>query len=309
MIAADPYRPAASEQLLTLGEELDVPVHSNPDLDPLGVCREGLDLASKGGASVVIIDSAGRSQLDDAMMTELSLLTGQIRPIEVLLVADAMTGQEAVQIAQGFNEEVGLTGIILTKMDGDARGGAAISMRAVTEVPIKWIGVGEDRSALEQFDPERMASRIMGMGDIQGILEVAQEAIDVDQAEAQAARMLSGDFTLEDFSQQLQSMRKMGPIGKILERMPASMVGLQGSIDNEQADRQIRQTQAILQSMTREERRRPDILNGSRKRRIATGSGTSVQQVNVLLRQYKQMRKIMKQVGKGGLPKNLSWPL
>jgi signal recognition particle subunit SRP54 len=308
LIAADPYRPAAVEQLSVLGEKLGVPVYNEGGKPPPELCSNGVGAARKGGASVVIIDTAGRSQLDDEMMHELQAVRQSVHPTETLLVADAMTGQEAVQIAQGFQSGLGITGLILTKMDGDARGGAAISMRSVTGVPIKLIGVGESLDALEQFDPDRLASRILGRGDIQGILEKAQGAIDPGEAGQQAERMMQGEFTLEDFSEQLQMVRKMGPIGKIIEMLPTSMVGFGSDIDQEAAEKQVIRTQAILHSMTREERSRPEILNASRKRRVAGGSGTSVQEINQLLRQYKQMRRLMKQVGKGGFPKRGLWP-
>jgi signal recognition particle subunit SRP54 len=221
--------------------------------------------------------------------------------VETLLVADAMTGQEAVNVASGFQGHVRLTGLILTKMDGDARGGAAISMRSVTGVPIKFIGTGEARDALESFEPERLATRILGMGDVVGLMEKAQEAFDEREAQAAASRLIKGDFSLEDFGEQLAQVRRMGPVAKVLEMMPGGLAGAARNVDGEAADRQLRRTQAILSSMTRGERRSPDVLNGSRKRRIAAGSGTTVQEVNQLLRQYQQMRKLYKQVGKRGL--------
>ena len=307
LIAADTYRPAAATQLEVLGEEIDVPVFTGIDKDPVEICTAGLEQARKGGASVVIIDTAGRLQIDESMMDELRWIKSAVDPVETLLIADAMTGQEAVQIAEGFNSAVDLTGLILTKMDGDARGGAAISMRAVTGVPIKFIGVGEGREALETFAPERLASRILGMGDVLSIIEKAEAAIEVEVAEEQAERLLQGEFTLEDFAQQLAMMRQMGPVSKLLEALPLGMAGNQ--IDSREAEDQLVSTQAILQSMTVKEKRKPEILNASRKRRIARGSGTSVQQLNQLLRQYRQMRKMMKQIGKRGLPRMGSWPL
>jgi signal recognition particle subunit SRP54 len=241
------------------------------------------------------------------MMEELRTIKAATDPTETLLIVDAMTGQEAVQIAQGFNTAVNLTGLILTKMDGDARGGAAISMRAITGMPIKFIGVGEAGDALETFDPERLASRILGMGDVLSIIEKAEAAIEKGVVEAQAERLLQGEFTLEDFAQQLAMMRQMGPVSKLLEALPAGVTGNQ--IDSQDAENQLIFTQAILQSMTAQEKRKPEILNASRKRRIARGSGTSVQQINQLLRQHRQMRKMMKQIGKRGLPRMGSWPL
>jgi signal recognition particle subunit SRP54 len=301
MIAADPRRPAAGEQLALLGSEIHVPVFHQPGLSATEACLAGLESARKGGASVALIDSAGRSQLDEEMMAEVQAIVECVRPVETLLVADAMTGQEAVRVAAGFQSHVALTGLILTKMDGDARGGAALSMRSATGVPIKFIGTGEARDALESFEPERLATRILGMGDVVGLIEKAQEAFDQRRAQASAERLVKGDFNLEDFGEQLAQVRKMGPVSQILELMPGALAGAARRVDGEAAERQLRRTQAILSSMTRAERRAPDVLNGSRKRRIAAGSGTTVQEVNQLLRQYQQMRKLYKQVGKRGL--------
>ena len=310
LLAVDPYRPAAAEQLKVLGDEINVPVFFDPDLSPSDLSAAGIDAAGKGGASVVILDTAGRSQLDQAMMDELITIRERIHPVEVLLVADAMTGQEAVRIAQGFQEPLGLTGIILTKMDGDARGGAAISMREVTGIPIKLIGTGEASDALETFDPSRLASRIMGMGDALGLIEKAEVAFDLEQVKQPVARMMQGEFTLEDFAGQLAMVRKMGPIGSLLEMLPSGLggVAMQGQLDSSIAERQMIRTQAIIQSMTRVERRKPEVLNASRKRRIAAGSGTSVQEVNQLLRQYKQMRRMFKKMGKRGMAGIPPWP-
>ncbi|MEA1976783.1 MAG: signal recognition particle protein [Chloroflexota bacterium] len=307
LIAADPYRPAAVTQLEVLGAEIDIPVFTSTDRNPAKICIDGFEKARKGGVSVVVIDTAGRLQIDEPMMEELRTIRAAVDPTETLLIVDAMTGQEAVQIAQGFNAAVDLTGLILTKMDGDARGGAAISMRAVTGMPIKFIGVGEARDALETFDPERLASRILGMGDVLSIIEKAEAAIEKEAVEAQAERLMQGEFTLDDFAQQLAMMRQMGPVSKLLEALPAGVTGNQ--IDSQDAENQLVFTQAILQSMTAQEKRKPEILNASRKRRIARGSGTSVQQINQLLRQHRQMRKMMKQIGKRGLPRMGSWPL
>jgi len=301
MIAADPYRPAAAEQLLQLGREIGVDVYHEPGASPAQACAQGLEHAARGGASVVLIDSAGRSQLDADMMAEVASLAEQVRPVEVLLVADAMTGQEAVNVARGFQSQVRLSGLILTKMDGDARGGAAISMRAVTGVPIKFIGTGEGREALESFEPDRLASRILGMGDVLSLIEKAQEAFDQRGAEQAGARLLKGEFSLEDFADQMAQVRKMGPLAKVLEMMPGGLASAARGIDGQAAEKQMVRTQAIISSMTRQERRKPDLLNGSRKRRVAAGSGTTVQEVNQLLRQFEQMRKLYKQVGKRGL--------
>ena len=309
LVAADPYRPAAVEQLQTLGDEIGVPVFNEAGVNPADLCAAGVERARNDGGSVVIIDTAGRSQLDDELMREIGSIQNRVEPVEVLLVADSMTGQEAINIAQGFHDNLEITGLILTKMDGDARGGAAISIRAVTGIPIKFLGVGESRDAFEVFEAERLASRILGMGDLKGLIEQAA-SMDVEDAEQQAAKILEGDFTLEDFNQQISMMRNMGPISKLLDMMPNSMVGLGGTkVDGVAAERQIKRTQAILQSMTVKERQSPKILNASRKRRIALGSGTSVPEVNQLLRQYKQTRKLMKKIGKRGLPTMGKWPL
>jgi signal recognition particle subunit SRP54 len=308
LIAADPYRPAAIDQLEILGQEIGIPVYSETDLAPPILVANGVEEAGKAGASVVIVDTAGRLQIDEAMMNELERIREAVSPSEVLLIADAMTGQEAVKIAKGFDDTLDLTGLILTKMDGDARGGAAISMRAITGVPIKYIGVGESQDALQRFEADRLASRIMGMGDVMTIIEKAQDAVEVEQAEKQAERMLAGEFTLEDFAEQLKMMSSMGPIGKIIEMLPTGLTSGQVNLDRQEAEERMRYTQAILSSMTREERQKPEMLNASRKRRIASGSGTSVQEVNQLLRQYRQMRKLFKQLGKRGLPSLGSWP-
>ncbi len=301
MVAADPYRPAAAEQLKLLGEELDIPVFFDSSLSPPALCAAAVEKAGNAGAKVVILDTAGRSQLDQEMMDELSAIRARIEPSETILVADAMTGQEAVNIALGFHKPIGLTGLILSKMDGDARGGAAISMREVTGVPIKFIGIGESRDALETFEPDRLASRIMGMGDVLTLIEKAEATIDHEEAEEQVSKLMKGDFTLDDYAQQLAQMRRMGPIGKILELLPGGMAGMAAQIDGQDAERQIVRTQAILQSMTPLERKKPEILNASRKRRVAAGSGTSVQEVNQLIRSYKQMKKVFKRLGKRGL--------
>jgi len=300
LVAADPYRPAAAEQLRLLGERLQLAVHSLAGQSAVEMAHAGVEAAGKAGASVVLVDSAGRSQIDAEMMSELVSLRQQVSPVEVLLIADAMTGQEAVNIARGFHDQVGLTGLILTKMDGDARGGAAISMRAVTGVPIKFIGTGEGLEDLEAFEPERLASRILGMGDVLSLIEKAQTSLDQDVAARQATRLLRGEFTLQDFAEQLVQVKRMGPVSKILEMLPGNLANVAASVDGAAAERQLAHTQAILQSMTAQERRRPDILNASRKRRIASGSGTTVQDINQLLRQHQQMKNLYKRVGKRG---------
>jgi len=309
LVAADPYRPAAADQLRILGESIDCGVYSDAGGEAPEIARRGLEAAARGGASVAIVDSAGRQQIDAALMDELAAMQAAIAPCETLLVADAMTGQEAIHIAQGFAERLQLTGMILTKLDGDARGGAAISMRSVTGLPIKFVGVGEGLEALEAFEPGRLASRILGMGDVLSIIEKAQSALDAEDAERQAGRLLQGEFTLEDFAEQLAAVRKMGPLGKLMELLPSGTLPGAAQVDSQVAERQLIRTQAILGSMTPGERRKPDVLNASRKRRIAAGSGTTVQEVNQLLRQYRQMRKMMKTLSKRGLPKLGSWSL
>jgi signal recognition particle subunit SRP54 len=301
MVAADPYRPAAADQLKVLGQNVDIPVFSDPSLSPPDLCVAGVETGTKGGATVVILDTAGRSQIDGEMMQELSAIKDRVNPVETILVADAMTGQEAVNIAQGFQETVTLSGLILSKMDGDARGGAAISMHTVTGVPIKFIGTGESLDALETFEPDRLASRILGMGDMMSLIEKAEVVYEQEQAEEQVGRLLSGEFTLEDFSEQLAQMQRMGPMNKILELLPSGFGGVASQIDSQAAEKQLIRSKAIIQSMTAQERRKPEILNGKRRRRIAGGSGTTVQEVNQLLRSYKQMKKMFKLVGKRGL--------
>ena len=301
MVAADTYRPAAAEQLTILGHQVDVPVYSESGEDPVERCRAGVEAADRAGATVAILDTAGRSQIDEPLMDELRAIRHLIKPAEIILVADAMTGQEAVNFASGFHEALQLTGLILSKMDGDARGGAAISMRAVTGVPLKFIGTGEGLEALEAFEPDRLASRILGMGDVLSLIDKAEAGIEREQAGRQASRLMGGEFTLEDFADQLAQVRQMGPLGKILELLPGGMRLPTSGVDGDLAERQLGRTQAILRSMTPVERRKPEILNGSRKRRIASGSGTTVQEVNQLLRQFQQMRRIFKQVGKRGM--------
>ena len=302
LVAADPYRPAAVQQLQTLGAAIDVPVFTR-DAKPPELCAQAVRQGEKQGMTAVILDTAGRLQIDADLMRELCLIRDAVKPVEALLVADAMTGQEAVRIAEGFHKQVGLTGLILTKVDGDARGGAAISMRSVTGVKIKFLGVGEKTEALETFDPGRLAARILGMGDILGLIERA-EAMDQAAAQKSAENLVSGRFTLEDMVTQLREVKKMGPLGQLLGMMPG-MSGPKVQIDEQAAETQMKRTEAIILSMTPRERRNPDILSASRKRRIAAGSGTSVYEINQLLRQFKEMQRLMKQMGKGqkGLPR------
>lgn len=300
MVACDPYRPAAIKQLQTLGERVGVDVFTENGIKPPEVAAHAYDLAQKGGASVVIIDTAGRSQLDEALMTELKSITGRVPVTETLLVVDSMIGQEALAVAEGFRDTVSLTGLILTKMDGDSRGGAAISIRSVTGVPIKFLGVSEGMDGLEVFDPRRLSSRILGMGDIIGLIERAESTLDQKEAKKQADRMLSGQFTLEDFLKQLQQIKKMGPFGKILEMLPGNLGQAARSISPDEAEKQLKVTEAIINSMTQQERRHPDILNAGRRRRIAKGSGTDVMTVNRMLKQFREAQKMIKTIQKSG---------
>ena len=300
MVAADPYRPAAVKQLQTLGEKVNVPVFHEAGLRPPELCARAYDQAQKGGVTVLIIDTAGRSQLDEDLMSELRSIKQRVPTNDVLLVVDSMIGQEALHVAEGFRDTVQLTGLILTKMDGDSRGGAAISIRTVTGVPIKFLGVGEGIDALEAYDPGRLASRILGMGDMIGLIEKAQAAFDEKTAATQAQRMMSGQFTLEDFSNQLRQLRKMGPLTALLEMMPGGLGQIAKQVDPRDAESQMKMTEAIINSMTPGERRSPEILNASRRRRIARGSGTDVQDVNRLIKQFREAQRMMKSLQKTG---------
>jgi signal recognition particle subunit SRP54 len=303
LVAADPYRPAAADQLSSLGRQLTIPVLVDPSLQPAQLAKKALQQARESGSTVVILDTAGRSQIDPELMDELGAVQRAAQPQEILLVVDAMIGQEAVNVARGFLETVPLTGLIMSKMDGDARGGSAISIRSVTGVPIKFLGTGESLDALESFDPSRLASRILGMGDVVGLIERAEESIDLETAQKGAARMLSGDFTLEDFSQQISQVLKMGPIGKIMGMLPGEFGKISQSIDPQVAEKRVRTTQAIIYSMTPAERQDPRILNASRRKRIAVGSGTQVYDVNQLIKQYRDAKKLMNELKKSGLSK------
>ena len=307
LVAADVYRPAAIDQLEVLGRQLDVPVYSQGvDADPVEVCAEGVRRAKGQAATVVILDTAGRLNIDEMKMDELKGIKARVQPIETLLVADAMTGQEAVRVATDFDNAVDVTGLIMTKIDGDARGGAAISMREVTGVPMKFLGTGEKVTALEVFHPDRMASRILGMGDVLTLIEKAQTELDQEEAEKAGERLLSGQFDLEDFLQQMQQVRRMGPLGQLMEMIPG-MGKMAGDLDLSGAEDELKRFEAIIRSMTPQERRSPKIIKASRKRRIATGSGTTVQDVNSLLRQFKEMQRMMKQLGRGrGRGRNLA---
>ena len=304
LVAADVYRPAAIDQLQTLGRQLDIPVYDEGvNGDPVTICANGVKRAVADNLTTVILDTAGRLNIDEMMMNEIKAIKASVNPIETLLVADAMTGQQAVRVATDFNEAVEITGLVMTKVDGDARGGASISMREVTNVPIKFLGVGEKLNAIELFHPDRMASRILGMGDMLTLIEKAQEEMDQEEAQKAGEKMLSGDFNLDDFLNQMQQIKKMGPINKLMEMIPG-MNKLTKGVDMSSAEGDLRRIEAIIQSMTMHERRKPKILKASRKRRIAAGSGTTVQQVNQLLRQFRGMQKMMKQLrsgkGRGG---------
>ena len=316
LVACDPYRPAAIRQLQTFGKQIDIPVLSDERKKPPELAQAALGEARGGGYNYLLLDTAGRLHVDDELMRELSEIKRRVNPSEVLLVADAMSGQDAVRVAEAFNSEVGVTGAILTKIDGDARGGAALSLRAVTGVPIKYVGVGEKLDALEPFHPDRVASRILGMGDVLTLIERAQEAVDEEQARELEKKLRTAKFDLEDFLGQLNQVKKMGPLDQLLGMIP----GLSGALRGQQLpsfeDRQFKRIEAIILSMTPEERHHPEILGGSRKRRIARGSGTTPADINQLLNQFKQMQKMLKQLGQapagrgiGPLKPPSNWPL
>ena len=297
LVAADIYRPAAITQLEVLGRQIDVPVHSEgTQVGAATIAKNALRLAREKAYNVVILDTAGRLQIDDQMMQELEQVRMVARPAEVLLIVDAMTGQEAVNVAEGFNARVPLTGLIMTKIDGDARGGAALSVRQVTGVPIKFLGAGEKLADLEPFQPDRLASRILGMGDVLSLIERAQENITEESAKAMEKRLQEGDFDFEDFLEQLKQIKKLGPLTDLLSMIPG-VNRMAKELDPREAEGSLKKTEAIINSMTRKERRNPDLLNGSRRRRIATGSGTTVQDVNMLVKQFREMQKMMKQMG------------
>jgi signal recognition particle subunit SRP54 len=309
LVAADVRRPAAIDQLVALGKQLDVPVHhESPAVGALAICRNALRRAREINASHLILDTAGRLTIDEEMMREVVAIRDALKPHETLLVADAMTGQDAVRTAEAFHARVGLTGLILTKVDGDARGGAALSIRAVTGVPIKFLGVGEKADALEAFHPDRLASRILGMGDVLTLIERAQATFDQEQALKLQKKMRQATFDLEDFLGQLQQLKKMGPLQQILEMIPGMGRLTKGLPAGALDDRQLKRVEAIIYSMTPEERRHPEILNGSRRRRIARGSGTTPADVNDLLKQFMEMRKMMKQMAAAGPPRGGKMP-
>ena len=295
LVAADTYRPAAIAQLETLARQVGVDVHSEGNKTaPPRICANATRRAQKEGHTVVLLDTAGRLQIDERMMHELEEIRQTVAPEEILLIADAMTGQEAVSVADTCNKRINLTGLILTKVDGDARGGAALSIRSVTGVPIKFMGVGEKTSDLEVFHPDRLASRILGMGDVLTLIERAEASFSEEQAREMEAKLRTASFTLEDMIEQLHAVKQMGPLNDLLGMIPG-MQQISKQIPNEMTDTGLKVVEAIIQSMTRQERHSPKIINASRKRRIARGSGTTVNQVNQLLRQFSQMQKMMKQ--------------
>jgi signal recognition particle subunit SRP54 len=300
LVAGDPYRPAAADQLRTLGQQMDVPVFFEANVKPPELAKHAFQKAKNGGYTVVIMDTAGRSQLDEMLMGELQAIVQNVLPAETLLVVDSMIGQEALHVAEGFRDSVPLTGLIMTKMDGDSRGGAAISIRSVTGVPIKFIGTGEKLDALEAFQPERLASRILGMGDVLGLIEKAEAVFDEKQAQRQAERLAKGEFTLEDLVEILHSSKKMGPMSQMADMLPGEMGRAARNISSEEMDHSTKRTEAIINSMTPSERRNPDVLNASRRRRIARGCGFEVQDVNQLVKQFREMQKMFKMLQKTG---------
>ncbi|MBX3064371.1 MAG: signal recognition particle protein [Anaerolineae bacterium] len=317
LIAADTQRPAAVDQLKTLAKQLNIEIYEEgTSAKPPDIAERGFKLARDAGAGVVIIDTAGRLQIDERLMEEVAEIRRRVQPAEVLLVASAMLGQEAVKVAEGFNEKVGITGIIMTMIDGDARGGAAISMRAATGVPIKFIGTGEKSDALDVFHPDRMAQRILGMGDVMSLIEKAQEAFDEREAERMAKKMMKAEFNLEDFLSQMQSIKKMGPLSGLINMIPG-LNRFKDQIEQANPEEQFKKIEAIIRSMTPKERRNPDTLNASRKKRIARGAGyvntekapqrelEGVQEINQLMKQFREMQKMMKGLRSGRIPPGL----
>ena len=310
LVAADIYRPAAITQLQVLGKQLDIPVFSmEQGTDAVTIAKNSIDYSQSHACDVVIIDTAGRLQIDEKLMQELKDIKSEVHPHEILLVVDAMTGQESVNVAQAFNESLGLDGVVMTKLDGDARGGAALSVKAVTGVPIKFIGLGEKLEPLEPFHPDRMASRILGMGDVLSLVEKAQATFDMEEAKKMEKKLRKDEFTLDDFLSQMQQVKKLGSLDNILGLIPG-MGGLKKQLAGQDIDldgKEMRQIEAIIKSMTPKERANINIINGSRRKRIAMGSGTRVQDVNKLLKQFGEMKKMMKkmkkmQKGKKGMP-------
>lgn len=309
LVSVDVYRPAARNQLAVIAKDIGQPVFEAPELnDPLEICRQAFKHAQQTGYDTLLIDTAGRLHIDDQLMEELQAIKKEMQPIETLFIADAMTGQDAVKSASEFHNRVGISGVILTKMDGDARGGAALSVKVVTGQPIKFVGVGEKYDAIEQFYPDRIAQRILGMGDVLTLIEKVQQEIDEEQAAALQQKMMEDRFSLEDYRQQLKQMEKLGSVDKLMKMLPEglmrSLMGFVPKISAEQAaimQKKLKKTEAIINSMTIKERNNHHIIDASRRRRIARGSGTSVKEVNDLLDEYIQMRKVMRQMMRGGL--------
>ncbi|MFP4040329.1 MAG: signal recognition particle protein [Desulfosudaceae bacterium] len=306
LVPADVSRPAAIEQLQTLARQVDVPVFdSTPDMDPVDICQQARVAAHQAGCRTLLLDTAGRLHVDEALMDELARIKKALQPSDILLVADAMTGQDAVNIAQSFDDQLDLGGVVLTKMDGDARGGAALSIKAVTGKPVKFVGVGEKTDALEPFHPDRVASSILGMGDVLSFIEKAQATVDEEQAAELERKLQKNEFTLDDFRDQMVQIRKMGSLGDLLKMIPG--MGKSKQLKNlEVDDRELVKIEAIINSMTAEERRKHGIINGSRRKRIARGSGTRVQDVNKLLKNYTQVMKMVKKLNQGGGRRGLS---
>lgn len=310
LVACDIYRPAAIKQLQVLGEQINVPVFAMGQNNPVDIAKASLEHAKSNNRDIVIIDTAGRLHIDEELMDELKQIKIAVNPEEILLVVDAMTGQDAVNIAESFNQDLGLTGVVLTKLDGDSRGGAALSVKAVTGCPIKFVGMGEKLDALEVFHPDRMASRILGMGDVLSLVEKAQANIDVEKAKEMEKKIREQEFTLEDFLDQLQQVKSMGPLEDLLGMIPGMKKQLKG-METDVDEKELARIEAIIRSMTIEERREPNIINGSRKKRIAKGSGSRVQDVNRLLKQFDESKKMMKQfadLGKKGKKGGIGLP-
>jgi signal recognition particle subunit SRP54 len=302
MIAADTYRPAAVDQLVTLAKQISVPYYDEgTSAKPPDIVTRGMKVAKETNTAVVLIDTAGRLQIDETLMEELEEIKRRANPVEILLVADSMTGQEAVNIADGFNKRLGITGLILTKVDGDARGGAALSMRSITGVPIKFLGTGEKLDGFEPFHPDRLAQRILGMGDVMTLIEKAEAAFDQAEAMRLQKKLMQNQFTLQDFLEQLQKVRNMGSISQLLGMIPG-MNRVRDQIDQQEVEMRIKRVEAIIHSMTHAERNNPKVLNASRKKRIAFGSGVEVRDVNDVLKQFNDMQKLMSQVRKGRFP-------
>ncbi|HET9297420.1 MAG TPA: signal recognition particle protein [Candidatus Binatia bacterium] len=301
LVPADVYRPAAIEQLKILGAEVELPVYeSNPQTSPVAICKQALDEAKKRFCDLLLIDTAGRLHIDEELMQELKLIKTAVNPHQILFVADAMTGQDAVNQAMGFDQQLGISGVILTKLDGDARGGAALSIRQMVGKPILFAGMGEKLDALEPFYPDRLASRILGMGDVLSLIDKVQQNFEQKEAERLQKVIQKQQFTLEEFQIQLQQIKKMGSMGSLLELIPGGKK-LASQVDADKAEKELKRVEAIINSMTLQERRSPAILNGSRRRRIAQGSGTSVADVNRLMKQFLEMKKMMQRVSKGGM--------